>query len=325
MQVTAKSNRASNMRLPPSLFWYLLTTAIAEVIAQVRSQVQGLGSRPSPMMNYKDDSASRKEEAMVRKRTSQPLQDLQPPASPQEPTAVTVETSAVAVEETAAEDTAAEDTTAKPAEPAAPPPAIEPATKPSPAELALKAEIAQLQTALETERQTAQQQQASLQQTISALQTALQSQQEQVRSLQAEVQQMQPLKAQLEETKTTLLQLSEVNSQLQSQLQDQLQAKSQPIAQPTQAQSAKPLAISSPPSTMQRVQTPEPGLDSASARVQASQGIVPMAGRDLPRSQGLARRPNSRPVMPTVLPPMSAEQKPVEKGKPPEMDTGWMD
>ena len=260
---------------------------------------------------------------MVRKRTGQPLPDLQPPASPQEPTAVTVETSAVAVEDTAAEDTAA-----KPAEPAAPPPAAEPAAKPvaaepSPAELTLKAEIAQLQTTLETERQTAQQQQASLQQTISALQTALQSQQEQVRSLQAEVQQMQPLKAQLEETKTTLLQLSEVNSQLQTQLQAQLQAQSQPIAQPTQAQSARPLAISSPPSAMQRVQTPEPVLDSASA--QASQGIMPMAGRDLPRSQGLARRPNSRPVMPTVLPPMSAEQKPVEKGKPPEMDIGWMD
>ena len=335
------------MKQPPSWFWYLLTTAIADAIAQVLPQVRRFVSRPSPMMIYRDDSASRREEfregAMVRKRTGQPpqdsqqdssLQDLQPrSASPQEP-AVTVETSAVAVDDTVEQPS--EKPAAKPAEKPAEKPAAEkpvaekPAEKPaepSPAETALKAAIAQLQATLETERQTAQQQQMSLQQTITTLQAELQTQQAQVRSLQAEVQQVQPLKAQLEETKTTLLQLSEVNSQLQTQLQ----AKLQPIAQPAQAaQSRSTLGRSLSATAPLTVQTPEPGLDSASAKVQASQGIVPMAGRDLPRSQnpgsqGLARRPNSRPVMPTTLPPMSAEQKPIEKGKPPEIDTGWMD
>lgn len=195
----------------------------------------------------------------------------------------------------------------------------------------LEETIAQLQVALEQERQTAQQQQVQLQQEITQLKSEQQQQADRVKSLELEVKQSQQLKTELEEAKKLILQLSESNQQLQ--------AKKQPVAvaQPRAAQSPStpsPLAPahSAPPAALKPLPpppAPEPGLESNpqsnSGKSQPAAGIVPMPGRDRPIHELALRKILDHPTRPGALPTMSSEPPEYKEGKLSETDMGWVD
>jgi hypothetical protein len=207
----------------------------------------------------------------------------------------------------------------------------------------LEGAIAELQSTLETERRSAQQQQDSLQKEKAQLQSQLQAQMDLVQTLKAETQQIQQLKtdlavaqadtqpiqqlkAELEEARKVILQLSEANQHLQAQLKAQ---PAQPLADKTQPAKTQPAKTqSAAPKPMPLPSSPEPGLEKTQPKRQpAPTGIVPMPGRDLPKGREplqhevALRKILDHPTPRTALPEMPSEKD----SKLGETDIGWMD
>lgn len=159
----------------------------------------------------------------------------------------------------------------------------------------LEETIANLETALATTQKNAQRREQDLLQQISTLQTQLQEQQDLNARLKTGVEQVGQLKAELEDARQMILQLSQVN--------------------------AKPAPAVAPPA---KVQAAEPELETSQSK--AIQPVQPSRSRVeiQPKSHQVAlRRILEHPTQPGALPKMPSDRTPEKK--PSEMDMGWVD
>ncbi len=277
------------------------------------------------------------EGAMARKRLSDLLrEEAQKPTESQETEAQEPGVAAEAAPELTSEAKSGA-TTAAPeasleASPALPEVAKAATSSPTPADL--QGTIAQLQAALEAEQQKSQQQIQELQQEIAQLQDKLQVQIElnQTPKEGAKSAPVQQLKAELEEARSVILQLSEENQKLQAAQKAQMtkamppaasQAQAAPVAskpQATQILTRSPAPARAALTPLPQPKSPEPGLESY--KPAASQGIVPMPGRDRPNHEVALRKMMEHPALPGTLPEMSSEKS---TSKISEVDIGWMD
>jgi DNA repair exonuclease SbcCD ATPase subunit len=157
--------------------------------------------------------------------------------------------------------------------------------------------IANLQAELEATHQAAQKRETELKQKITQLQTELDQQQTALEQLQADSKQVNQLKAELEDAKKMILQLSQVN------------------AQPAPPKPAPPL-----------VRAAEPELES----VTAAHSTAPSSSQDRsapPKQHQIAlRQLLDHPTRPGTLPSMPSEKlKEPRLEEPEKIDIGWMD
>ena len=179
----------------------------------------------------------------------------------------------------------------------------------------LEATIAELRSALETAQKTSQHREDELQQQIIALQTTVKENQTLIDRFQTDTKQTEQLKKELEDAKTMILQLSQVN------------------AQPTPAAPAPTMSAPSVPVPSVPVpavpRAAEPELESSSpSPVNASKPVHFRTEERKPHQIAL-QRILDHPTQPGKLPPMPSEKlssnKPSEPGSKPEMDMGWVD
>ncbi|MBF2072598.1 MAG: hypothetical protein IGS50_02370 [Synechococcales cyanobacterium C42_A2020_086] len=160
----------------------------------------------------------------------------------------------------------------------------------SPTKAELEATIAELRSTLQQTQDAAQQQEATLQQQITHLTSELASQQALIEQLQTEVQQVQSLKAQLEEARKVILQLSQVN------------------AQPAPPLKASPASPGSSPAAEPELETTQPVRP------------VPKPTSTPSKHQIALRQMLAHPTQPGSLPKMSSEESKLS-----ETDMGWVD
>jgi uncharacterized small protein (DUF1192 family) len=161
----------------------------------------------------------------------------------------------------------------------------------------LEATIAHLQAELEASHAASQKREAELKQRITQLQTELDQQQTALEQLQTDSKQVNQLKAELEDAKKMILQLSQVN------------------AQPAPPKPAPPL-----------VRAAEPELESSPV----TRSTTPTASRDRstpPKQHQIAlRQLLDHPTRPGTLPAMPSEKlKEPRLEEPEKIDIGWMD
>lgn len=158
----------------------------------------------------------------------------------------------------------------------------------------LEGTIAELQAKLEAAHKTAQQTEAELKQEITELQTKLHHQQTELEQLQTDGKQVNQLKAELEDAKKMILQLSQVNAQ-----------PAPPKPTPSLVRAAEPELESSRPSR------PPTHIPSSSPPKQ---------------NQIALRQILDHPTRPGKLPAMSSEKlKEPRLEEPEKIDIGWMD
>lgn len=167
----------------------------------------------------------------------------------------------------------------------------------------LEATIAELQAALKATQHSATQREQDLLQEVATLKAEIQVQQDQNSQLQTELDKANALKtelkAQLEEARKVILQLSQVN--------------------------AKP----APPIAAPKVQAAEPELETPrSAAIQPVQPAQRKPELDRKQHQVALKRILDHPTQPGRLPSMpsdSPESGSTGRGSKPEMDMGWVD
>jgi hypothetical protein len=180
----------------------------------------------------------------------------------------------------------------------------------------LESLVAELRTALDDARKTAQATETALQQQVAALQADLQTQQGLTQKLQTDLREFQQLKTELEDAKKMILRLSQVNT------------KPTPAAEP---KPVSPLPAAQPKAAAQPKTALRPGIQAAEPELEPSLSRVVKAppqgsSRDRPNlHQTALRQILDHPTQPGSLPVMSSEKVEKKESKLSEPDMGWVD
>jgi hypothetical protein len=182
-------------------------------------------------------------------------------------------------------------------------PEKKPTAEPDKSTANLEVTIAELKAHLITVQQTAARRETELQEQVDRLQADLQTKQTQINKLQAELDQTHHLKAELEDAKKMILQLSQINAQPAPPVATPKTQPAEPefstMSQPVRSQPLPPAPLHSPPP------------------VKEPRSAYPLAARQTDRA--IAR--GSLPAMSSEPAETSAKQN----SKLSDMDLGWVD